>query len=250
MNPTLGVTRGNKWIVPLSISCCLLGFLATWAYRTDIANRETGGGRISPAFQAVAIEKKQADDQRSEIQSLRGKLAELEQASATRTKLTEVLTKEIEQIKTLAGLVDVEGPGITVLLRDAPHVPTGLPRQLQDRYLIHDQDLVRIVNELKAAGAEAVAVNGHRIVAQSFIRCAGPVVYVDGTRVGTPFRVEAIGDVEALRSAMDLAGGVLSEIRTLDPKMVEIVEEERLMIPSFAGSTQVKYIHPTEPSKQ
>lgn len=241
MNPPLEVSRGNKSLVSLSVACGLLGFLLTWAYKTQVTNLQTGGGRTAPSSAAIAIELKQNRVQREEIQNLRTKLAEFEQASSTRTKLTEVLSKEIEQTKIFAGLVDVEGQGITVILRDSQHAPAASPEIVKRRYAIHDTDLVQVVNELKAAGAEVVAVNGHRIAAQSSIRCAGPVVFVDGARVGSPFRIEAIGNPETLQSAMDLPGGVLSDIRLTDPRMAEVIVADRIMVPSYAGSSTNEY---------
>ena len=61
-------------------------------------------------------------------------------------------------------------------------------------YIIHDDDLLRVINELRAAGAEAIAINGERIVAMSEIRCAGPTLSVNNNRSAPPYEIKAIGN--------------------------------------------------------
>lgn len=85
-----------------------------------------------------------------------------------------------------AGLCAVEGPGIMVTLNDSKQkVKLG---DNQNLYIVHDEDLLRVINELRAAGAEAIAINDQRLVSRSEIRCVGPTVTVNGKMFGPPFR--------------------------------------------------------------
>ena len=86
-------------------------------------------------------------------------------------------------------------------------------------YLIHDRDIRDVVNELRAAGAEAVTVNGQRITVSSSIRCAGPIVLINQDEMATPFIIQAIGDPDKLLSALNIRNGVLDQIRTFGSDM-------------------------------
>lgn len=250
MDPSTRKTRQSSWLMPLTIACALLGLMGTWAYKNEVINRETGGGRATPLATSILKTARQQDDEyREEIIALRGKLAELEQAAAERSKLAKVMSDEMQSVRVFAGFVDVEGPGVTILLRDSPNVPAIVSPEIAERYLIHDIDIVRVVNELRAAGAEVLAVDGHRLTSRSAIRCVGPVIHVDGVPVSSPFTIQAIGDPETLKSAVNMPGGVLSGMRALDEEMVEVIVEEKLRIPAYSGSSKILYARPAEPVK-
>jgi hypothetical protein len=111
-----------------------------------------------------------------EIRQLRQRINELENAFASGTKQAQVLSQSLQEAKMLAGLLEVEGPGIELTLQDSKKRPSGdSPELLPELYTIHDYDLLRVVNELRQAGAEAISINGQRIVASTAIRCTGPV---------------------------------------------------------------------------
>ncbi len=78
--------------------------------------------------------------------------------------------------------------------------------------LIHDEDLLKLVNELKAAGAEAITVNEQRVVASTEIRCAGPTISVNNNRISPPYVIQAIGDPAGLESALKMRGVALLKL--------------------------------------
>ena len=88
-----------------------------------------------------------------------------------------------------AGGRSVTGPGIRVEISDSPDDPNGV---------IVDQDMRQVVNALWQAGAEAIAINGHRLSARTAIRQAGTAITVDYRSMTTPYRIEAIGDPATL----------------------------------------------------
>ncbi|HNV10151.1 MAG TPA: DUF881 domain-containing protein [Propionibacteriaceae bacterium] len=90
-----------------------------------------------------------------------------------------------------SGAVPVTGPGVVIVVDDA-----AASASVDGRVL--DQDLAQLVNGLWAAGAEAVAVNGHRITTRTAIREAGSAITVDYRSLDRPYRVEAIGDPRKL----------------------------------------------------
>jgi uncharacterized protein YlxW (UPF0749 family) len=158
----------------------------------------------------------------------------------------ELLRKELEQTKILAGLTAVEGPGVTVLIKDSLN-----PSSLEDPnnpLIVHYGDLVEVCNELKASGAEAIAINGQRIVAMSAIRCSGPVVEVNGTNIGSVdgYTIQAIGDPEVLEAGLNLPGGVVEMLRSVTI-VVQIRQEKRIVMPALRVKQELRYAVPASP---
>src|SRR5699024_12559836 len=100
-----------------------------------------------------------------------------------------------------AGRVAVEGPGAVVKLWAAPArdpLPDGVGF---DDLIVHQQDLEAVINALWAGGAEAMAVQGHRVTSSSSIRCVGNVLLIDSSVYSPPYELSAVGDPRALTSS-------------------------------------------------
>ena len=130
----------------------------------------------------------------------------------------------------MAGFVDVKGPGITVTLKDIDNASMS-----SGETLIHDEDVRRVVNELYAAGAEAVCVNGSRIVSTTAIRCVGPTILVNDTKMAPPYVVKAIGKKEQLLAAVNLKGGVIDNLRIWGFP-IEVSTSSEMIIPRYNGA--------------
>lgn len=111
---------------------------------------------------------------------------------------------QVAALELATGGVAVRGPGLVVTLDDAPDtrddVAAGRGGQLGDGR-IYDRDLQDVVNALWGAGAEAVAVNGQRLTAQTAIRSAGEAVLVDFRPLSPPYALHAVGDVDQMEPA-------------------------------------------------
>jgi uncharacterized protein YlxW (UPF0749 family) len=143
----------------------------------------------------------------------------------------DVLVGEWEMIKLHTGLVDVRGPGITIKLDDAPVRRPDTPLKW---LIIHDYDVRIILNELKKAGAQAIAVNGERIVPMSEQVCAGPTILINGNRHPVPYYIEAIGDPDVLFESISTSSKV-AELVEFNIE-VEIKKAKELKIPKFSGA--------------
>lgn len=177
-----------------------------------------------------------------EIQKLQQEKDQLQKDMAAGQSHLELLGKELEQMKILAGLTRVEGPGVIVQLQDSPK---RLPLEDNNPLIIHDKDLVDVCNELKAAGAEAIAINGQRLVAMSEIRCSGPVIQVNGMQIGSSqgYTIQAIGDAEALEAGLKLPGGIVDTLRLVGI-VVQIRKEKRIEIPALTVRKELRYALP------
>lgn len=151
----------------------------------------------------------------------------LSQAAAARQ-----LEGELVQAEILAGTIPVQGPGIVV------HWSNGTAAQ---GYQISDIDLLLMVNELRSAGAEAIAINGQRITALTEIRQAGNYILINDSQQQAPFTIEAIGKPQTLAGALTLPGGLADQSQQ-EGRLMTIQTRQRITLP--AGSPPpVPYAH-------
>ncbi len=141
-----------------------------------------------------------------------------------------------------AGSVPVEGPGVVLTIMDSSRKMT-VPDDNQNFYVVHDEDMLKIINELRAAGAEAISINGQRMVATTEIRCAGPTISVNNTRSAPPFIVSAIGNPDTLENALKMRGGIVETLGVWGIK-VDIKKESLLKLPAYQGNMHFKYAKP------
>lgn len=152
---------------------------------------------------------------------------------------TAEMEKDLQKIKILLGLTEVKGRGVTVTVDDNKTIP--IQQALDPNVLIvHDGDLIEIVNILKNAGAEAISINGQRIVNNTAITCDGSVVRVNGVKIGAPFVVEAIGSPEGLKGSLENSN-YISQM-TEDGVSVNIEKRSNITIPKYDGVINTKYM--------
>ena len=143
------------------------------------------------------------------------------------------LSIEWERNRLLAGLTDVKGPGIVIVLDDAP---PGKVDFVSDTLLVHDQDIKIILNELKAAGAQAISINGERVTAVSEQVCVGPTILINKNRHSVPYEISAIGNPDVLYDALVNSEHVQLMIR--DNINVEIKKSKEVIVPKFSGKVE------------
>lgn len=233
--------------------CFVLGLIlsATWRVVTQVSRAGNGPQREGFVYGNGEDTAKKLQDYQSEIKHLRDENQALSDELARRKGGVATINQELKDARKFAGLTDLVGPGVRVILSDntKQSVSANAPYTLQN--LIHDTDIAEVVNELRASGAEAIAVNGQRIVATSAIRCVGPVIQVNGVPTSPPYVVDAIGDPNTLLGGLNLPGGLLQQLRQVNPAMVHVERVQKLHIPAYAGSTQLRYGRvPTSPTEQ
>ena len=109
----------------------------------------------------------------------------------------------------MIGLTEVTGSGIILTIADS-EIDSNSVLDVSD-LLIHDLDLLKVINELKNAGAEAISINNQRIILTTPIICGGNTININGERIGSPFEIKAIGSPEALAN-LSRPGGYLSKL--------------------------------------
>ena len=132
-----------------------------------------------------------AEQLRAEVATLRRRVQRLGSSAAARQQASAELEQALEILERQAGLAAVEGPGLTVSLRDSEL--TESPSGNMNDLVIHSEDVRAVVNALWRSGAEAIAVNGQRLVGTSAVVCVGNTLLVNGTVHSPPYVAEAIG---------------------------------------------------------
>jgi uncharacterized protein YlxW (UPF0749 family) len=170
------------------------------------------------------------------LQKLRLEVNKKEKELSERQAVSKQVLNELEQMRMRAGLIPVVGPGVTVTLEDSKSARSFT--NVADG-IVHDQNIRDVVNELFAAGAEGVSINDQRLVASSSVRCVGPTIIVNDTKLAPPFVIKAIGDKETLVSALKLPGGVIDILkkRTLE---ISISDSDKIELPAYVGEVQAK----------
>lgn len=160
--------------------------------------------------------------------------------ASTNDTLISSMKKELEDLSLMSGTTDLIGEGVVITLTDGIK---GTIIEGNSDTLVHDSDVLTVVNELKAAGAEAISVNGQRIIATSAIRCVGPVIQVNYQKVAAPFEIKAIGNAQYLESAMNIKNGIVDTLKELGIG-VSVSRESNVTIPKYEGV--LTFEHATE----
>lgn len=109
--------------------------------------------------------------------------------------------------------------------------------------MVHDEDLLKIVNELRAGGAEAISINDQRIIAISEIRCVGPTININSTRYAPPYVIKAIGNPETLQAALNLKGGIVDTLKFYGIK-IDIQTSNNIVVPKYSDPIRFFYAKP------
>lgn len=224
----------------------VLGFVVAVSFNTYALSSAGRSGRSADLAGIVEQMEAQQAALTDEIAGRRATLDALERSAAEESGERTSFTNEAESTRAAAGLTQVTGPGVVVTLDDAAVVPAG---DDPNRYIIHDFDIAAVVNALLAGGAEAVEVNGQRIIATTAIRCAGTTILVNQTRLGAPYVVAAIGDAGRMSEALEadiVAGELLGNYRIQYGLDIRLEKKTSLTVAAYAGGLRPKYATPVE----
>ena len=166
---------------------------------------------------------------------------EREKATQNDTELKDAQQKITEGNK-ITGMTEVTGPGVIITLSDGKGVATSTlnPSQL----IVHDLDVLSVVNELINAGAEAISINDQRWVLTTAISCRGNTIDINGERIGAPFTIKAIGLPEYL-AGLERVGGYLEYMKQ-DGVGVKLEKSNSITIPKYSGVINFEYLQNVE----
>ena len=236
-------TKKNRGELAIGAVCVVLGILLAVQLRSVKVNSAAdaaGAGRLETLQNLYNDEVDKSEKLQAQLDQTEAELQTYRDAAASGSSQSEALKAELSKLQMEAGLVDVEGPGVMVSLRDS--TVANITGEEAD-YIIHDNDLLSVINELRSAGAEAISLNGERILATSEVRCTGAVVTVNGRRYAAPYVVFAIGDPDTLYSALTMRNGVV-DVLSQWGITVKVTASDQLLIPKYNGTVEYQYAKP------
>ncbi|KGX93259.1 hypothetical protein N781_12685 [Pontibacillus halophilus JSM 076056 = DSM 19796] len=191
------------------------GFLVTFSYQQTKANPQVvqlTDGQLEQDYyyrkQLIEVEEKNKE-LREEVAAKQEAIQGKEENIGDQATLVQDYIDEKQKLQKLTGEVAVEGQGVEVELRDAAYIPS---EENANQYIVHDSHVHKVINEMLASGAEAIAINGQRIYRNSYIACTGPVITVDGVQHPAPFVITAIGDPDVIEPSLNLQNGVVDQL--------------------------------------
>lgn len=161
------------------------------------------------------------------IDELQGRLENYRAGETDYDGLENELFNELSKYDIITGKLDVEGEGIRIEMADSTRILE--PGENISNFIIHNSDVLEVINELRSYGAEVISLNGYRLNWDSKIDCAGPVIYVDNFVAGTPFVIEAIGDKDVLYAGLESQDSIVQLLRYWEI-MVNITMKDRIVI--------------------
>lgn len=155
------------------------------------------------------------------------------------------VTKQAEELRGPAGLDPVSGPGVTITLDDAPEEIQDTADTDIDNLVVHQQDLQAVANALWAGGAEAMSIQGQRVISTTGIRCVGNSVVLNDVPYAPPYRISAIGPTTDMLEAVDASPYVDLYLQYVDAYQLgwDVAVEPRIEMPGYSGSTGLRYAH-------
>ena len=186
--------------------------------------------------------KERYENKYEELEKAEAELEKARQSSTENNGDLEQKEQEIQQGNKMIGLTEVTGPGVIVTLSDSK-TDSSLALNASD-LIVHDADVLSVINELKNAGAEAISINDQRLVPTSSIVCGGNIIEINGEKVGAPFEIKAIGLPEQL-AALSRPGGYLEILKNATVG-VELKKSNNITIPKYTGVITYQYAKSVE----
>lgn len=167
------------------------------------------------------------------------KIEEYKNEKVSDEKTAALLEKELIQLNEMLGKTDVEGEGIVIQLIDRQGAQLSEDVTVER---INEEDLLLIINELFGAGAEAISINGHRVISTSAVFSIGTeFLKVNGERILSPYVINVIGNPDYLKSAVSGKGGQVDALKELGHE-VSVDTSKKVKIEKYNGEFNTKYI--------
>lgn len=215
--------------IAITIVCIILGTMIAWQYRSINYNQNVLSYQNKREEELkddlISLQKKNSELS-ERLQELKEENRALENARAGGDELAKVLKKRLERARIFAGFTDVKGKGIIITLDNSEFATVGV------------YDIFDVINELRAAGAQAISVNDERIVAMSEVREAGRYIMINGRQMTAPFVIKAISDPDKLERSLTLIGGIVEKLERWEIE-VNIKKSDEIVIPKVRDDGSV-----------
>jgi len=238
--------KGNKKTISISIVIGILCILLTFGITLQIRTVQNNISISNPNYadnnlrDEVLKTKEKYDNAFAQLEKVN---KELESYRSKASENDGTVAEKEEQLKkdnAILGLNEVTGSGVVITLRDNQNASVSSMKAGDDisNYLVHEIDLLKIINELKNAGAIAISINGQRIIPTTSINCAGNITRVNGEIVGTPFVIKAVG---GSFETLERPGGYIDWLRDDYGIDISVKIQNNVTVEKYNGVINYKY---------
>lgn len=238
--------KKTKTAVIFGIVCCLLTIAICIQIKTIEAMTKEVGKTLSDNINNELIDevlrwKEKYDKMYKQLTYEEENLEVVRSQAIADNEEDKLVQEELKNASKYLGLTEVKGPGIEIKLDDNRNANEEETIDISG-LLVHEGDLLKIVNELFNAGADAISINGKRIISTTSIFCDGNIMRVNGETIGVPITIKAIGYPENLYYNALLRPYSYLQIMIDDGVIVEIKKSDNITIPKYEGVYTYEYI--------
>ncbi|MBR0597061.1 DUF881 domain-containing protein [Sinanaerobacter chloroacetimidivorans] len=176
-----------------------------------------------------------------ELNELEARMDKIEKEKADEDFFLKGVVSDLEKYKMASGVIDVKGPGVTVTIDDP--IPTD---EFGDEYsviMLRYELLLSLVNKMKDAGAEAISINGQRIIATTEISLAGDNVNINTVPTAPPYIIKAIGNSDTIESTLTIRFGIIEQMKSYGLR-IDIKKKDEIEVPRYSGILKFRYAEP------
>lgn len=225
----------------LTALVCLLAGLMVVASAVNARGTDLRPGRNTDLVSLVQAQSRRNADLAGQVSAVR---AQVDALSAVENRDTG-LQAQLERVTAAAAFTAMTGPAVTVTLDDAPETVAGDGID-DDLLVVHQQDIQAVVNALWSGGAEAMTIQGQRVISTTGVKCVGNTVVLHGIPYAPPYVISALGDPDRLAAA--LAGSEPVQIFQQYVAAYGLVYDEqqsgRALFPAHEGSLDLQHARP------
>lgn len=236
----MGQERKRYFSNVLFLICFILGILVTLQIKNQKDNLILYNGETIREMK-YQLEKETSDLEILEEYKTR-KMTELDsfKFASSEDGIEELLNSQLKYATMISQRVTFKGEGLEISLSDSER--NILPNQNPNDFIIHDQDVLRIVNDLKSAGAEIISINNQVIRNTTEIKCSGATITINGKTFAQPFIIRAIGDKELLEAAVKSKESYAYMIENIYGIKVTATKKEKIIIDATINNKDFRYI--------
>ena len=224
--------------ISLGLVCIILGLMLSFQLKSTYATQSvTNSRQFRELTSQIDILKKQRDDFNTKLQEYQTKVDDYEKSAASVSGTAKAMKEEIDKLRFISGLVDVQGDGITITITPVTDIASRMTTP------IASADIIDIVNDLNSAAAEAISINEERYVGRTQIREVAGTIKINDSKFDPSqvFTIKAIGAPVVLCGVFKLPGSIIESLRTSGFD-VRINQEHNIKILKYNKNLDYKYM--------
>lgn len=242
----------NKSKIIMAITIGIMSFIMIYVMSIQFKTVSKGDSdeleymRETELKEMLASYKGKYEETVEELNGVKDKINEYTQDEKSEEEAFELLKNEVKEANMLLGKTDVKGEGVIITINSETSFDSSNSNNTTiiddvEQVEITHEDLLDLVNELKLAGAEAIEINGERVITTTDIFDVGNFILINGQRTKAPYTIKAIGNQSYLESALSVKDGYIDEYRSRGYN-VTISKEKEIVIKKYEGEMTLKYV--------